>query len=275
MTPYGNIDTFATGRWDNPNGNGNTWLQFCNAVKETALRCGVWCFDMASESGINGLNNTLYCSDGIHLNTVGGLKYAKAIVRLLSKIPHDTVAPIVSNWNLHDVTLGELSATLANISSINGQKELIFTKNGGATFASIWLASGSNNAAEWESSGGINDWICFGDGSNGWLATGDYRSSTYYFAFSGIFTNSNGTLTTKPAMTPLQSYSSGTKYRAARIGNNVVYEIFTGGNWVTILNQSITGINLTAGYQENTKIGLLIGTGTYLIKNVRVGTFTT
>lgn len=273
LTPYGNIDTYASGRWDNPNDNGNTLFQFCNAIRETAIRLGVWCFNMGSESGINGLTNELYCSDGIHLNTLGGVLYAKTINRLLRNIPHDIISTGggTTGWNLHNVTIEELSASLATVDSLNELNEISVTKT--STYGVLWLASGDNNAAEWEVTGGANAWLCYGEGVNGWVGTGDYSTFAYYFAFSGLFDAVTSAITFKSPATALSAYASASKYRASRVGDILLYEAFIGGNWVTVVNQGINAINTDAGYQENIKIGLLIGDGIYSIKNVRVGTF--
>lgn len=271
LTPYGNIDTSAAGRWDNPNDNGNTLLEFINAMKEVALKIGVPCFDIGANSGINGKTNTLYCYDGIHLNDLGGVLYAKTVKNLLFNIPKDgTISTvIVSTWDLHAVTLPELSGTNLTINSLGVNTVIDVTKT--ETYGVLWLATGLNNAAEWQHTGGDNAWFCYGQGSSGWIGSGDYKSSGGQFSTSGLFQNSNSALTTKPPPSVLVPYENSVKYRAARIGNNIYYQEFRSEGWVTVINQDLTSINNTAGYQDEIKIGLLIGLGTYNISNVKVG----
>lgn len=75
-TPYSGGPTSGAYRMNTANGNGNTLAQFIKAIKDVGSYLGVWVSDVGSKSGIGYLTSSIYMSDDLHLNTVGGARYS-------------------------------------------------------------------------------------------------------------------------------------------------------------------------------------------------------
>lgn len=130
LTPYGNND--ANPKWNVANSNSNTWQQFADAVRDTGKRCGVVVCDVATDSGIGGLTSSLYMSDGIHLNTAGGILYANTVNSFLSKIPRGALPANVAPTDivLSSTSIAEnagANATVGSLSSIDANSGDTFT----------------------------------------------------------------------------------------------------------------------------------------------------
>lgn len=86
LTPYGNADTYATGRWNNNNDNGVSLRQFVQAIKDVGSWMGVPVIDVGGESGIGGPTANTFMTDLIHLNTTGGQRYAEYVMPRLESL---------------------------------------------------------------------------------------------------------------------------------------------------------------------------------------------
>lgn len=80
ITPYAISSTVypSSANWNTANANGNTLVQFQQAVRDVAWRLGCPVIDLA-ESNIGAQTASLYLSDGLHLNTAGGVRMAQVI----------------------------------------------------------------------------------------------------------------------------------------------------------------------------------------------------
>lgn len=263
LLPYGNTDTNYAGTWNTNNNNGVALSAFRNAIIEKCEQAGVPYIDPA-RAGIGGRTASLYLGDGIHPNTAGSNRYANYVYEQLREIPvASTTVP--SGWNMRIATQADVSGyntTATYSSSSNGS----VTNSGPAvgSWGVAWLASGSNNAAEWAGGG----WIFMGDGTSGCCGIGDAAGGT--FSTSGRL--ASGVLTTA-AITGVNVTVGATKRRAARVGNLFYYEEEVGGNWI----RRIDGVDITtygaaiAGFRETIKIGVLHNGS---VTNYRTGVFT-
>ncbi len=78
LTPYGSDSRFSTytALPSNTNADGDTFIDFQNAVREVANMLGMPCIDVGAEGGFGYLTATTWTSDGLHLNAAGGERYA-------------------------------------------------------------------------------------------------------------------------------------------------------------------------------------------------------
>jgi len=88
LTPYGSDSRTAgyTALPSNTNAAGDTLLDFQNAVREVANLLGIPCIDVGGEAGFGYLSNTTWTSDGLHLNTLGGERYADYVKAKLDEL---------------------------------------------------------------------------------------------------------------------------------------------------------------------------------------------
>jgi len=86
FTPYGGDSRFSTYTMFAANGEGDTLAQFQQAVREVANMVGMPCIDVGSEAGFGYLTNTLWTSDGLHLNDAGGARYATYVKAKLNEL---------------------------------------------------------------------------------------------------------------------------------------------------------------------------------------------
>lgn len=94
LTPYANSEGSAPD-WDTPNANGNTLVQFQQAVRDIAARLGCPVIDVGAESGLSAQTATFYLSDGLHPNAAGGKRMADFIYdRLLFVRPQRMSAAV-------------------------------------------------------------------------------------------------------------------------------------------------------------------------------------
>lgn len=93
LTPYATSED-GTPDWDTPNANGNTLVQFQQAVRDIAHRLGCPVIDVGAESGISAQTASAFLSDGLHPNVAGGKRMADFIYdRLLLVRPPVATAP--------------------------------------------------------------------------------------------------------------------------------------------------------------------------------------
>ena len=78
LTPYANSEGSAPD-WDTPNANGNTLVQFQQAVRDIAARLGCPVIDVGAESGLSAQTAAFYLADGLHPNAIGGKRMADFI----------------------------------------------------------------------------------------------------------------------------------------------------------------------------------------------------
>lgn len=76
FTPY-STEAGVSADWDTPNANANTLVQFQQAVRDVAQRLGCPLIDTGGESGISAQTASIYLSDGLHLNSAGGQRFAQ------------------------------------------------------------------------------------------------------------------------------------------------------------------------------------------------------
>ena len=86
ITPYGGHSTHATHRNFRTNSNGETLFEYQKAVKEVAGQLGIACIDAGSITDIGYLTADQWTSDGLHLSSEGGVKYAQAVYYELCQI---------------------------------------------------------------------------------------------------------------------------------------------------------------------------------------------
>jgi hypothetical protein len=111
-TPYGTADLAFTGRWNNPNGKGNTLAQFQQAIRDVAHRVGMPVIEFA-ESGLGGANITIYSDDLLHPNTAGGTLMSQFIYDKLCAIRPSTVSPVALPTFTYNAGTGEVSIACA------------------------------------------------------------------------------------------------------------------------------------------------------------------
>ena len=281
LTPYG--DNYQQGYFGylTPNSTGAFWWQYCKAITDTAKRLGVYCCDVATNSGIGGYNvGQTFSVDGIHLNLVGATQYANVVYKCLLAIqryvPAVGVAP-VAGWTFTTAVIGDLSGTRLTPTSIDGSNVAQYAPPTSG-FAVLWLASGANNAAEWQVQDAAQYYnIAFGEGDGGWSAYGFYKNGAinsggeftppriaYSFTAVGGYAGQQTIAATNP-------YSTATKYRAARIGNRIVFEAFVASSWVNVFDR-LFDIAVAESQKTTLKIGLLVYSNFMSVSNVRVGT---
>jgi len=261
VLPYGNTDTAFAGSWNTNNSNGNSFLQFRQAVVEQCNRAGIPYFDPASW-GIGGQTSARNTPDGIHLGTIGGKRYSEGLWSDLRSVPY-------RGWGLRTATQADVSGynTTATYSTANGGS---ITHSGAVvgTYAITWMASGNNNAAEWTK--GASAWVMFGEGSSGPSGIGDLIANPIGFAGRVLA----GDITLGALSPTIPVNESATKFRAARVGNLLYIDQLVGTSWSPIINGGdiLTAYSAAiAGYRETAKIGILtIGT----VTNYRTGVFT-
>lgn len=98
FTPY-SIEAGASADWNTANANANTFAQFQQAVRDVARHLGCPVIDIGGESGISAQTAAIYLSDGLHINSAGGQRFAQyACDRLRSVRPPlpQTAAPSFS-----------------------------------------------------------------------------------------------------------------------------------------------------------------------------------
>ena len=278
LTPYG--DNYQQGLFGylTPNSTGAFWWQYCKAISDTAKRLGVYCCDVATNSGIGGYNLTqTFSVDGIHLNLVGATQYANVVYKCLLAIQRYAPPVVVAGWTFNPAVIGDLSGTRLTPTSIDGSNVIQYAPPTSG-FAVLWLASGANNAAEWQ----VQDnpqyaGITYGEGSGGWASVSSYKIDTngiggtpptqyYNLTTAGGFTG--GT-----AFGAATNYGAATKYRAARIGNRIIFEAFVGSSWTQSFDKSVDASIVSASKFDTPKIGLLVYLQFMSVSNVRVGTF--
>jgi Chitobiase/beta-hexosaminidase C-terminal domain len=217
--------------------------------------------------------------------SIGGTATLKAIAikspLIASKVTSGvytitTGSPGTGTWTLAPAVLGDLTTTGATVSSLAGGPGggIGVTKNAGFTYGALWLASGANNAVEFEVANLTGMWLTVGAGTTGWYGFGDLVTAT--FATGGRFALATGAIVTNPSP---GSYTHATNavgriYRLARRGNIVELYEWNGSAWTTI----IAGLNLAplaaiAGYYETVKLGVLVATTFTTVRNVKVGTY--
>jgi len=365
LTPYGNTDNYALGNFETANNNGVNIWEFVNAVREVGNWLGVKVIDVGGKSGIGGLTGSKFLSDGIHLNSTGGQRYAEYVWSQLHNynIPtsYEEQATIVSNpqfspspgtyqsaqnvviytstpgaeirytvngsnpnsgstlystpieitdtttikaigiksgltdssivtsvytidpeappsggFNLSDAVLGDLSGTGLTVDNINSGVVNV-TPTGGFSYSSLWLASGSNNACEFELNEAKGIWLTFGEGASGFSGTGD--SSQGQLSYLGRFLISDGSVTLSGTPSPTSgvtpSPAVGQKWRMRRVSTNVVIEVHNGTIYNEILNIDLASqAGLTSSYYTNIKLGVLVNGNSYSkVQNVKVGTY--
>lgn len=76
FTPY-SIEAGGSADWNTENANADTFVQFQQAVRDVARRLGCPVIDVGAESGISAQTASIYLSDGLHLNSAGGQRFAQ------------------------------------------------------------------------------------------------------------------------------------------------------------------------------------------------------
>lgn len=89
LTAYSGGPGHATHKILRVNGQGNTLDQFQKAVRDVAKLTGWPCIDVGEESGIGYFTSALYMSDELHLNAVGGDRYASFVAERLRSLARD------------------------------------------------------------------------------------------------------------------------------------------------------------------------------------------
>lgn len=79
LTPYSGGPGTATHRIGVTNSKGLKLEQFQRAVEEVAGYCGYPCIDVGRASGIGYFTSSIYMGDDLHINAIGGSKYARYV----------------------------------------------------------------------------------------------------------------------------------------------------------------------------------------------------
>lgn len=183
-----------------------------------------------------------------------------------------TVSSAPSTWSFRDAVTSDVSGQLVTSIAVSGGT-LTWTQSGGQ-YAALYVASGSDNAMEWEASGGTQ-WVVFGSGTNGWWGVGDYSSAYKPPTVTGRFNGTTGGVTVGASIAA-STFGSPTKFRAGRVGSRIYMEAFVGGVWVPVISGvDLSLLSIPAGFTETSRVGILSGVGVApAITALRVGTLT-
>ncbi len=146
ITPYAISTTgYPSGaNWNTANASGNTLAQFQQAVHEVAHRLGCPVVDMA-ESGISAQTASLFMSDGLHINTAGGVRMAQHIYdRLLFVQPS---LPVVATPSFSPAAGTYEGTQSVTISCATSGATIYYTTNGTTPTTSSTLYSGAISVA--------------------------------------------------------------------------------------------------------------------------------
>lgn len=185
----------------------------------------------------------------------------------------------VGTWNLRPAVVGDLTSTRGFVWSIEGGVNWSVDAEPAAnTTSALWLASGSNNAVEFEVADlKAADFIpLVGIGTSGWMGLGYPRLASVYtsirYALSTGIETGSSTFTALP-MGSANEHSR--RYRIARNGSSLIMFQNVYGTWSAITSGfDLSTISGATGYYETAQIGILLEaviTGTR-VKNVLVGT---
>lgn len=284
LTPYGNADNFAAGKWNAPNANGVHLRQFQQAIRDVAAIFGAPVIEVGTESGVGSLRAATYTTDLIHLNAAGAARYAAYVhhrlMRLAPSGPEPVTPPLVGFPTTQAATLGDLAVTNATLVSLAGgvNGSVAATVAAGFTYGVLWLASAPHNAVEFETAAGTNLWFIVGQGASGYFGVGDAANVASFFT-SGRFGAAN---TGGPALVNLavprvvDPVQLGKRYRLLRTGNLFSAWEFVSGVWSPIFPAfDVTSVAGNAGFRETPRLGILVGSAASIWvkpKAVQIGT---
>ncbi len=285
IADYGNTDTNFQGRWDVANQSGLYLGDFVNAMKRVAAMFGVPVIDLGAYN-IGGPNLIRYSDDGIHPNTAGGIKIATDIWNFLQTLDRDPATPVQGTFSLGTASANNLGGTGLTVNGINPDSTIDYTLDPAFSFASLWLASGANNAVEFtvaSKAGQTGFWITYGEGPLGFSGVGTTGSDTlaYRFTTNGSFAAANGGVNITGFSQPDYNANTvlidvGDVFRMHRVGTVVTLEKKVSEGWTLVLrNDLIEQTGLTSDYYSTPRLGLLRTADAFIeIKTVKIGIYT-
>ena len=206
--------------------------------------------------------------------------YARSPQRRMTVTKNTASGLGVGTWNLRPAVVGDITSTLGIVRSLEGGKNWsVDVEPNPINTAALWLASGANNAVEFECADIGTEFLpLVGIGATGWMGLGYPRVGS--FSTRLRYTLATGAPLDSASFTSLPMTSaneSSRKYRMARVGALLVIAENIYGTWHVIT----TGLDLSAlsgatGYYETAQIGLQVPVSDTeaKVKNIRVGTLT-
>jgi lysophospholipase L1-like esterase len=280
ITPYGIDSDEFKGRWNSPNENGNTFQEFIQAIKEVCDWCGIAIIDVGQGAGIGGVTSATYLADGVHLNSLGGMKMAEYLYdRLIFLRPCPRLSGSrdagTQSWSLVPATALDFSGTGLNVKARGSDSHMgiDFTLIEGYYFSSLWLATDECNAIEFVSlpNTGNSLWVTLGSGDAGWIAVGDFGNLGAQRI--AIFDAGHGSVTFGALITAKHSFdpnSYGMKWRVRR--NGTIVQIYqhraSDSMWVETGNPiDLSRQGFSLAYYQEVKIGVLgtLGTASHVL----------